>query len=109
MTSPRRSTAMTDQPDPGAVRELRDLRADVPGRAPEDLHRARTRLLTEISAERETGASPRPAFPPRWLRPVLVGATAAAAVAALTVSLLPGPAAHRPRPGGGAASSQPST
>ncbi|HEY2286433.1 MAG TPA: CU044_5270 family protein [Streptosporangiaceae bacterium] len=112
---------MTDLPDPGAVRELKDLRTEVTGRAPEDLHRARGLLLAEIAAERDTGASSRSAFPSRgasrprrWLRPVLLGATAAAATAALTVSLLPGPAAHRPRPGAGSApaaasGSQPST
>jgi hypothetical protein len=45
------------------------------------------------------------------MRPALLGATATAAAAALTVSLLPGSAAHRPRPGAGSApaSSQPST
>jgi hypothetical protein len=107
---------MTDLLDPEAVPELNDLRAGVAGRAPEDLHRARALLLTEMAAERETGASsrtvfpPRPAFPSRavsrsrrWPRPVLLGATAAAAIAALTVSLLPGPATHRPRPGAASA------
>ncbi len=113
---------MTDLPDPGAVRELKDLRADVPGRAPEELHRARGLLLAEIAAERETGAGSRSAFPsrgtsrlrgtsplrgasrppaPRWRRPVLLGATAAAATAALTVTLLPGPPAHQARPRAG--------
>jgi hypothetical protein len=121
---------MTDLPGPGAVRDLKDLRAEVTGRAPEDLHRARGLLLAEIQAERGTGESSPPAFPPRaasrprntsrpcstswlrgafrppaprWLRPVLLGATAAAATAALTVSLLPGPAGHQPRPVAGSA------
>ena len=43
---------MTDRPEPGPVRELTDLRADVAGRAPEELHRARGQLLAEIQAER---------------------------------------------------------
>jgi hypothetical protein len=111
---------MTDQPDPGTIQELKDLRADVAGRAPRELHRARGLLLAEIQAERGIGDSPHPAYPPRaasrprhtswrhgplrppaprWLRPVLLGATAAAAATALTVSLLPGPAAHQARPG----------
>jgi len=99
---------MTDLPEPGPVRELKDLRADVAGRAPEELHRARGQLLAEIQAERGVGDGSHPAFPPRgasrppaarWHRPVLLGAAAAAAAAALTVSLLPGPAAHQARPG----------
>jgi hypothetical protein len=115
---------MTDRPDPGAVRELKELRADVAGRVPEDLHRARALLLAEIHAERPTGDNSPPGYPsrgtsrrrrmswlggasqpsaPRWLRPALLGATAAAAAAALTVSLLPGPAGHQPRPGVGSA------
>src|SRR5436309_15417613 len=56
---------MTDLPKPGPVRELTDLRADVAGRAPEELHRARGLLLAEIQAERGTGDSSHPAFPPR--------------------------------------------
>src|SRR5436309_13789861 len=56
---------MTDLPKPGPVRELTDLRADVAGRAPEELHRARGLLLAEIQAERGTGDSSRPAFLPR--------------------------------------------
>jgi hypothetical protein len=107
---------MTDLPDAGAVRELRDLRADVTGRAPGELHRARGLLLAEIQAERGTGDSSHLAFssrgtsrlrrPPaaRWVRPVLLGATGAAAAAVLTVSLLPGPAAHRPPSRAGSAS-----
>jgi hypothetical protein len=115
---------MTDLPEPGPVRELADLRADVAGRAPEALHRARSRLLTEIYNEREAAAPSHRALPSRstsrlrrtftfraepsrpaarWLRPallrpVLLAAVAAGAVAALTVTLLPGPAAHRTPP-----------
>jgi hypothetical protein len=96
---------MTDLPDPGAVRELKDLRAEVTGCAPAELHRARGLLLAEIAAERGTGDSSHPTFPPRaasrprrWLRPVLLGATAAVAIAALTVSLLPGRATYQARP-----------
>ncbi len=110
---------MTDQPDPGAVRELKDLRADVAGRAPEALPRARGRLLAEIYNEREAADTSHRALPSRstsrlrrtfpflaeprrpaarWLRPALVGVAAAGAVAAVTVSLLPGQAAHRPPP-----------
>src|SRR5690349_24732060 len=109
--SPLRSTTMTDLPEPGPVRELKDLRAGVAGRAPEELHRARGLLLAEIQAERGTGDSSHPAFPflgssrsrgtsrlrgasrwpaVRWRRPVLLAGTAAAAAAGLTVSLLPG-------------------
>jgi hypothetical protein len=91
---------VTDLPDPGAVRDLKDLRADVTGRAPQDLHQARDLLLAEIHAERAT---------PRWLRPALLGATAAAAAATLTVTLLPGPAAHQSHPGTGSASTAPHT
>jgi len=105
---------MTDQPDPGAIRELKDLRADVAGRPPGELHRARGRLLAEIQAKRGIADSPHPPYPPRgaflsrgaarspaarWHRPVALGATAAAAAAALTFSLLPGPATHPARPG----------
>jgi hypothetical protein len=123
---------MTDLPEPGPVRELKDLRADVAGRAPEELHRARGLLLAEIQAERGNGDSSHRAFPfrgrsrllgaswlrgayrrpaPRWMRPALLGATAAAATAALTVSLLPGSEAHQPRPRAGSApaSSPPSS
>lgn len=97
---------MTDLPDPGPVRELSDLRADVAGWAPEDRHRARTRLLAQIHDERLAAApSRRPLSSrstsrrrPRLTRPLLLGAVAAAAAAALTVSLLPGSAAHRPPP-----------
>lgn len=90
---------MTDLPDPGPIRELADLRADVAGRAPEELHRARGQLLAEIQAERGIGdGSPSAFLPrgasrppaPRWRRPVLLAATAAAAAAVLSVSLLPG-------------------
>ncbi|MGD0244721.1 MAG: CU044_5270 family protein [Streptosporangiaceae bacterium] len=115
---------MTDLAEPGPVRELAGLRADVAGRAPEALHRARGRLLAEIHNERDAvapsyralpsrstsrlrrafphRAEPRPSAP-RWLRPallrpVLLAAAVAGAVAAVTVSLLPGPAAHRPPP-----------
>ena len=143
---------MTDLPEPGPVRELKDLRADVAGRAPEELHRARGQLLAEIQAERGAGDSSHPAFPPRgapplrgasrlsgtsrlrsasrlrgasrprstsrprgasrppaarWHRPVLLGTAAAAAAAALTVSLLPGPAAHQARPGTSSAAAGP--
>lgn len=110
---------MTELPDPGPVRELMDLRADVAGRAPEELHRARGQLLAEIQAERGSADSSHPAFPSRGAsrlrstsrprgasrppgarlhRPVLLGATAAAAAAVLAVTLLPGPAAHQGRP-----------
>jgi hypothetical protein len=104
---------VTDPTIPGPVRELKDLRAEVTGRAPGDLHQARGLLLAEIQSAGETGGSPRRPFPfrdtsplrgafrspaPRWLRPALLGATAAAAAAALTMSLLPGPAAHRSGP-----------
>ena len=53
---------MTDLPEPGPVRELKDLRADVAGRAPEDLHRARALLLAEIKTmgTNDDGARPAP-------------------------------------------------
>jgi len=93
---------MTDLPEPGPVRELKDLRADVAGRAPEELHRARALLLAEIKTMGTNDDAPRPAFPSRGtsrLRSTswLLGTAAAAAV--LTVSLLPGPAAHQARMG----------
>jgi hypothetical protein len=54
---------MTDLPEPGPVQELKDLRADVAGRAPEELHRARGLLLADIQAERGSGDSSHRAFP----------------------------------------------
>jgi hypothetical protein len=113
---------MTDLTDPGPVRELKDLRAEVTGPAPGELLRARGLLLAEIQAAGKSDGNPRRTFPfrgalpprgtsrppaARWVRPVLLGVTAAAAAAALTVSLLPGPAAHRTRPGGVAAATSP--
>ncbi len=95
---------MTDLSDPGAVRELKDLRADVAGRAPGELHRARGLLLAEIEAAGKAGDTSRRA---RWLRPALLGAVAAAAAAVLTISLLPGSAAHGTRPGAVPASASP--
>jgi hypothetical protein len=106
---------MNDLSEAGAIRELRELRAEVTGRAPEELHKARGMLLAEVHAVGEAGAEhrrrrlprPRPrlrlrgtSWPhaARWLRPVLFGGVAAAAAAALTVSLLPGSTARQPRP-----------
>lgn len=91
---------MTDLPEPGPVRELKDLRADVAGRAPEELHRARGLLIAEIQDERGAGDSSHPAFLPRRAsRPRLAvfGGVAAAVVAtatAMAMVLLPSP----PRP-----------
>jgi hypothetical protein len=111
---------VTDPTIPGPVRELKDLRADVAGRDPGELHRARGLLLAEIEAAGETGDNPRRAYAfrgrspvrrtspfrgtfrpsaARWLRPALLGVAAAVAAAALTVSLLPGSTAHGTRPG----------
>ncbi|HET9975755.1 MAG TPA: CU044_5270 family protein [Streptosporangiaceae bacterium] len=93
---------MTDLPEPGPVRELKDLRADVAGRAPEELHRARGLLIAEIQAERGAGDSSHPAFlPPGASRPRLAmfGGVAAAVIAtatAIAMVLLPPPA--RPLP-----------
>ena len=89
---------MTDLPDLEPVQELKDLRADVAGRAPEEMHRARALLLAEIKTMGTNDDAPRPAFPSRGtsrLRSTswLLG-TAAAAAAVLTVSLLPGPGAQ---------------
>jgi hypothetical protein len=93
---------MTDLPEPGPVRELKDLRAGVAGRAPEELHRARGLLIAEIQAERGAGDSSRPAFLPRRAsrpRLAMFGGVAAAVVAtatAIAMVLLPPPA--RPGP-----------
>src|SRR5690348_5414077 len=93
---------MTDLPEPGPVRELKDLRADVAGRAPEELHRARGLLIAEIQAERGAGDSSHPAFLPRRAsrpRLAMFGGVAAAVVAtatAIAMVLLPPPA--RPGP-----------
>src|ERR1700753_3134486 len=56
---------MTDQLDPGPVRELTELRAGIPGRTPGELHRARALLLAEIEAERATTDRQHPSYPPR--------------------------------------------
>jgi hypothetical protein len=110
---------MTDLPEPGPVRELSDLRADVAGWAPEDRHRARTRLLAQIHNERLAAAPSRRPLSSRstsrrrsrLTRPLLLGAVAAGAAAALTVSLLPRPAAHQapPRAAGSAPAPKSST
>jgi hypothetical protein len=95
------------------MNELKDMRSEVTGRPPEELHKARAMLLAEIHGERRPRATrPRAtrhhatrhhATPhhanrhrtARWLGPVIIG-TAAAAAAVLTVSLLPGTPARHP-------------
>ena len=86
---------MTDLLEPEAPRELRELRAGVTGRRPEELHKARALLLAEIHGATDRRSVRRPA---RWLRPALVTGTVAAAAIALVVSLLPGGGTAR-RPG----------
>lgn len=81
---------MTDLLEPEAPRELKELRAGIAGRKPEELHKARALLSAEIHGERR-------ARPRRWLRPALVAGTAVAA-GALVVSLLPGGTARQPGP-----------
>ncbi|HEU5385330.1 MAG TPA: CU044_5270 family protein [Streptosporangiaceae bacterium] len=96
---------MTDLPEPGPVRELKDLRADVAGRAPEELHRARGLLLAGIQAERGSGDSSHPAFLPRRAsrpRLAMFGGVAAAVVATATAAalvLLPSPSRTGGSPG----------
>src|SRR6266702_7609411 len=100
---------MNELLEPGDLRELRELRAEVTGRRPQELHQARAALLAEV--HRAPGASApghrhrrlrrrgQPVRPhaARWLRPVIL-AGAAAAAAALAVSLLPGAPGGRPGP-----------
>jgi hypothetical protein len=91
------------------MNELKDMRAEVTGSRPEDLHQARAMLLAEIrgTGARHTAKARRHTVKPRrhtgkatrrtrrWLGPVIIGA-AAAATAVLTVSLLPGAPARHP-------------
>lgn len=93
---------MPDQLDPG----LTDLRAEITGHAPGELHRARALLLAEIQAERRTIDSPDHAYPPRgvsrsrgraWRRGTLVAAVVATA-AAITLVFLPSPTTPQPVP-----------
>ncbi len=103
---------MINLAEPESPGELKDLRAQVAGRRPEQLGRARALLLAEVRAAREDAVQRHPglrlfrslsSFSPRFrspfgraLQPILVVAVAAAAAAVLTVSLLPGTAApHR--------------
>jgi hypothetical protein len=98
------------------LQELTEMRAEVTGRRPEDLPRARGLLLAEISAEGQPGPARRGARARRpgriargirladrhgriWPRATLAGATAVAAAAAITASLVAG-SPGRPRPGG---------
>src|SRR5581483_3021268 len=90
---------MTDLLEPEAPRELKEMRAGITGRSPEELDKARALLFAEIHGERPARPArlaqpPRPARPRRWVRPALVAGTAVAA-AALVVSLLPGGKAQR--------------
>jgi hypothetical protein len=96
---------MNDLLEPGDLRELRDLRAEVSGRRPEELTRARATLFAEFHRAGEGGArshrrSRVPAGRPgaRWLRPAILAGAAAGLAAGLMVSLLPGAPAHRPGP-----------
>ncbi|HEY4850558.1 MAG TPA: CU044_5270 family protein [Streptosporangiaceae bacterium] len=98
------------------LQELGAMRADVTGRRPEDLHRARDLLIAEISAAGQHGPARRAARARRlgriargirltdrhgriWPRATLAGATAVAAAAAITAGLVAG-SPGRPRPGG---------
>jgi len=98
------------------LQELGAMRADVTGRRPEDLHRARDLLIAEISAAGQDGPARRAARARRlgriargirladrhgriWPRATLAGATAVAAAAAITAGLVAG-SPGRPRPGG---------
>src|SRR5581483_6919156 len=85
---------MTDLLEPEAPRELKEMRAGITGRSPEELDKARALLFAEIHGERPA-RPPRPARPRRWVRPALVAGTAVAA-AAIVVSLLPGGKAQLP-------------
>jgi hypothetical protein len=97
------------------MNELKDMRAGLTGRPPEELHQARAMLLAEIHGEgrgdttrRRTTRAAKAAkaakaartrrHTPRWLGPVIIG-TAAAATAVLTVTLLPGTPARHPSAG----------
>jgi hypothetical protein len=106
---------MINLAEPESPGELKDLRAQVAGRRPEELSRARGLLLAEVRAVREDAGRGRPGlrflrppgpYPPRFRspfgrapRPILIVAVAAAAAAVLTVSLLPGTTARQPHPG----------
>ncbi|HZR49689.1 MAG TPA: CU044_5270 family protein [Streptosporangiaceae bacterium] len=91
---------MTDLLEPEAPRELKEMRAGITGRSPEELDKARALLFAEIHGERPARPArlaqpPRSARPRRWVRPALVAGTAVAA-AAIVVSLLPGGKAQLP-------------
>jgi hypothetical protein len=98
------------------LQELTDMRAEVTGRQPGDLRRARNLLIAEISAAGQAGPARRAAQARRlggfargirladrhgriWPRATLAGATAVAAAAAITAGLVAG-SPGRPRPGG---------
>ena len=98
------------------LQELTVMRAEVTGRRPEELPRARSLLLAEISAEGQAGPARRAARATRpgriagdrraerhgriWPRATLAGATAVAAAAAITAALLAGSPGHQARSGG---------
>jgi len=118
---------VNDLAGPQSPEELRDMRAQVTGSRPEELGRARGMLLAGIRAAQEDIAPGRagvrlatlrrPVGPPLWslsgrpLRSLVLVAAAAAVVAALVVSLVPGSGtAARPphagqRPSGAGSSS----
>jgi hypothetical protein len=98
------------------LQELMEMRAEVTGRRPADLPRARSLLLAEIRAEGQAGPARRAARATRpgrvggvrraerhgrmWPRAALAGATAVAAAAAITAALLAGSPGHQARSGG---------
>jgi hypothetical protein len=97
---------MNDLLEPGDLHELRNLRAEVTGRRPEDLPGARAMLLAEVHRTRQADPGnhrrrrlpgPRPPAA-RWLRPAVLAGAAAALAAVLTVTLLPGSPARQPGP-----------
>jgi hypothetical protein len=96
---------MNDLLEPGELGELKDVRAEVTGRRPAELPKARAMLLVEIRGARQdsTWSSHHARrHHARSLRPaLLVGGVAAGLAAVLAVSLLPGGTARQPHPGQG--------
>src|SRR5437660_7085386 len=103
---------MNDLTGPAELPELAQLRAEVTGRRPGELGKARALLLAEINDTRRASDSApdrdsapnrhqaRRGHAGRWLRPALLfGGVAAGLAAALVVALLPGGTARQPQAG----------
>jgi hypothetical protein len=78
------------------LKELKEMRAEVTGRRPEDLRGARDLLLAEVrgGGRRRRAAWTHDMRPRIWPRPALIAGTAVAASAAITAALLAGSPGH---------------